>query len=74
MTDIKKAAEISKKISEVSKKEDTALSELKRRQISLASNPTSDVRRSDVKYGARAVERYHKELERLKSDLKTAQG
>lgn len=74
MTDVKKVAEISKKISEVSKKQDTALSELRRREISLASNPTSDIRRSDVKYGAKAVEKYHKELERLKSDLKTAQG
>ena len=74
MTDVKRVAELSNKISEVSKKQDAAVRELKRREASLASNITSDVRRSDVKYGARSVERYHKELEKLKSDLKTAQG
>ena len=73
MTDVKKIAEVAKEMSDVSKRTDSAVRELKAAEMRLAKDCANARSAIDVKYKAKEVERLRKEMSRLQSDYKKAE-
>lgn len=70
MTDVKKAAEIGKKISDVSKRQTRELKDLKTKTEFLSKRPDSGSLAIDVKYAGKRLESTNAELKRLQSEFK----